>query len=162
MISFFKRLFGIGEKKPSGNVVYNADGGVTIYPEGIAPPASDDLAALASNPAKQEEFITALARQGVWIITKPNRTSDSEVSFLDYDDNGVPVFPVFSSMDCAGRFIQAMPHDGITTYGCISVAASFLVDNDFSKTKLLLNPKTNRERQITDDDLAALRTISVA
>ncbi|MCY2955287.1 MAG: SseB family protein [Planctomycetota bacterium] len=161
MLSFIKRLFGIGNRGNLGNVVHHPDGGFTVYPDGVTPPRADDLAALASDPKRQREFLSALAVQGIWIITEPRHgQADGEVQFLDYTENGVNVFPVFSSMDEASRFIQRLPHKTVAAYECVNVNISFLFENNFSKTRLLLNPKTESETVITANDLAAVQEIA--
>ena len=56
--SFLKRMFGISKAPPAEDgIVFDEDGGVTIYPEGMEADESDPLAELAADPGNREQFL---------------------------------------------------------------------------------------------------------
>jgi hypothetical protein len=124
-------------------------------------PKADRLAPLAIDATRREEFINVLAADGVFVLTTVPEKDSNEVKFLDYVDQGAAVFPVFSSEEQASRYIQRLPHSDITTYQCLGLNASFLLENEWGKTKLLLNPQSHAETVITAEDLQRLRSLCV-
>jgi hypothetical protein len=160
MLSFLKRLLGLQPREAAEGVVVNADGSVTFHPPGMAP-KPDRLAPLATDSARREEFIKVLAADGVFILTSVPQKRSNEVKFLDYVEQGVPVFPLFSSEEQASRYIQALPDSDITPYECLGLKGTWLLENQWGTTRLLLNPRSDAETVITAEDLQRLRSVCV-
>ena len=120
--------------------------------------SKDPLSALAIHPDKREEFIRLIAEDGVVLVTSVPDTEGS-VTFLDYEDEGQDIFPVFSTEDRAVEFIQTIPHEKVTAYQRLNVGADFLLDNDWSASRLVLNPQSDAETEITATDIEQLRKV---
>ena len=121
---------------------------------------SDLLASLASNRDSTREFIKALDKQGVFIIGKNLRKQEGKSQF-DFVD-GPGEFWVFSSQQRASEFLRTIRIKEITSYAVLGLTADFLLTNDFSRIRLVLNPRSQFERVITGDDIAALRQVHTA
>lgn len=128
------------------------------------PPGWDVVEATARDPARRPEFIRLLAERGVYVVTRQDRSPSDQsrqvVEHLDYVQNGVSVFPVFSSEERATQYVQRLPHDGdVVTYRCLSVAPGWLLGQELSRFKLVLNPGSDTETHLTPQDLGALHEV---
>lgn len=151
MSSFWKRLFGgSGDRKEAEAQEF------FISTKATEP---DELASLAKEKERRREFLEKLAAKGVWVVMEvPAEGFDPKnTQFLDYFDGDIHVVPMFSSMEHAGAFLRQIPHARITPYHCLGISASFLVHNDFSRSRLLLNPKSDAETEITSQELEVLK-----
>jgi hypothetical protein len=135
-------------------------------------PKPDRLATLSRDPSRCEEFVRVLAEQGVWVVARPlggsGGADEFNVEYVRYDEAGVSYFPLFSSGDEAARFIESPAYGttqgmkqgtGYAAYQAYQVEASWLSDSDLSGMRLMLNPGTASQTELTASDLEALRAV---
>lgn len=124
------------------------------------PDSSDPLADVAVRPDAGAEFIRLLHKHGVHVLGKNARKIDGKpvFDFLSSPEE----FYIFSSRQRAREFIRTIPIKEPTPYSLLGVNSTFLLTNDFSKTRLVLNPRSHFERVITGDDIDALRRVHAA
>lgn len=131
------------------------DGSVIFTPDGETLDESDPLGEVALRPEAAAEFIRLLSERGVHIIGKNLREEGGGTQFDFVDAPGE--FWVFSSMQRATEIVQAIPVAQVTPYSVLGVTADFLLTNDFSGSRLVLNPRSRFEREITKADIVELR-----
>ena len=136
------------------------------YSEETALPTHDAIAPLAKDSARRPEFIQAVADFGVWLLMKDLGEEDEdhregESSFFDYySDDGMLIFPVFSSHFAAETYWQHVFKDNGSMRAYVTnQEASWLVKNSFPRARLVLNPKSASETELTLQDLENLREI---
>ncbi len=127
------------------------------------PPVEDLAGPLASNPARRSEFLSALVAQG---ISVPSTVPDEEGNFqwLDYEENGEHIFPLFSSADIASEFItsklQDRPPSDYASFSVLTSGPEFLWANDMSGYRLVINPNHEWTTTLSEQDLAQLKELS--
>jgi len=149
MFEALKRLF----RKPPGHRM--PDGSIVFTPDGKPPDTSDPVAEAVARAATAAEFARLLREHGVHVIGK-NFHKEGDESVFDFVD-APGEFYVFSSQDRAAEFVQTVPVAGVTSYSVLGLNADFLLTNDFSDRRLVLNPKGRFEREVTREDLEELR-----
>lgn len=152
MLSFLRRLFQ-GAAAPRTCAGHGSCSGCS------AQGPADDLACLATDATRRPEFVQTLARHGVYLLVRavqddPEGATDE---FVEYLEDDIPVFPLFSSLERAVRFVQGRHRGEAASYQCLVLGASFLLNQDFLGKKLLLNPASDAETEITAEDLIALQ-----
>ena len=149
MFGALKKLFS----KPPGHEM--PDGSLVFTPDGNPPNTADPLAQAVSRSAPTAEFIRILSEQGLHVIGKNLREESGDTQFDFVDAPGE--FWVFSSSQRASEFVQTIPITCVTPYSVLGLSADFLLTNDFTRVRLILNPKSKFEREITRGDIDELR-----
>jgi len=154
MFEAFKNIFSkSGGEMPSTEIVVRSKGEP-------APDSSDPLADVAVRPNATREFVFLLREHGVHVVGKNARKKENKPH---YDFVGAPgEFYVFSSQQRAREFIRTIPIKESTPYSLLGLSSDFLLTNDFSRTRLVLNPRSRYERVITNEDIEELRRIHTA
>jgi hypothetical protein len=106
------------------------------------------------------DFIRLLHEHGVHVVGKNVRKVEGKPFFDFLSAPGE--FYVFSSQQKAREFIRTIPIKEPTPYSLLGVSAKFLLENDFTKSRLVLNPRSRFERVITKEDIDALRQVHAA
>jgi hypothetical protein len=139
--------------------------------------ADDPLAELALDTGRNEEFLQTLVHSHVWIMEQgkaidTERPTQSEaldhikhgMEALDavqcadqihvyvHTVEGVEIIPMFSSPHFFQGFVQTLPIDRITSFGALSIPFTFLLNEQFAKKHIFLNPNTTAQRHITVED----------
>ena len=139
--------------------------------------ATDALAELAIDSARNDEFLRALVESHVWIMGQGHAmetdtpTQDqalehvrrgmerfSAVESVDgiqiyiHTVEGRSILPFFSSADFMQGFLQTLRLDHITCYEGLSVPFAYLLNHEFAKNHFFLNPNTTAQRHVTVED----------
>jgi hypothetical protein len=154
MFSAFKKMF-----RKSGGELPGAE--IVIRPKGEpVPDDADPLADVAIRPEATPEFIQLLDKHGIHVVGKNARKVEGK-PFFDFLSSGEE-FYVFSSQRQAIEFIRTIPIKEATPYSLVGLNSDFLLKNDFSSIRLVLNPRSRFERVITREDLEALHQVQAA
>jgi hypothetical protein len=138
---------------------------------------TDALAELALDPARSDEFLRTLVQSQIWIMGRgsvmdtdaptPEKAleharrgmeqlaaveSADQIQIYIHTVEGQPILPFFSSADFMQGFVQTLRLDRITCYEGLSVPFTYLLNREFAKNHLFLNPNTTAQRHITVDD----------
>jgi hypothetical protein len=117
----------------------------------------DEVAPLGVSPDDRLEFLERLAERGAVALlwTPPDAKENSRVVQHD-DKEGNSTLPVFTSERKALGYVRALGPEAMAKAQCFepwAVDAAFLVQGDF---KVLVNPVTEFETELTADDRRAL------
>jgi hypothetical protein len=120
---------------------------------------TDDLASAASDHRYRAHFLQLLLERGLWGIVRLDRESnqDNEVHFLEYEDGPSRILPMFSSPEHATAFIHTTEFSELLPLQCIHVPAQFLVINDLSGLRVIMNPRSGTSTEIGYGDLLSIR-----
>lgn len=129
----------------------------------------DHLADLVKDSATSEEFVRAIRRYGVWIMLEESPHDAKNVLFLEPSDDKGSYFALFSSDEQGGSFIASGAlnkyawrtkrdlENDLLMLPMLHMKTSFFVNNDFSKTRFVLNPGSSVEREFTNEELQQLK-----
>jgi hypothetical protein len=139
---------------------------------------ADELALLASDSARREQFLRTLANCHVWVMgdgsaLEDEATDDSTLQHIrravETDINrpdqmqlytctvdGRTILPFFSSQEYFQPFIKAGHFERITTFQGMFIEFAYLLHPQFSSFLLVLNPGTLHERRLTEDDRTSM------
>ena len=153
MLSFFKQFFAVDLddvvpfSMTDGDRLDSAPGSY-----------ADAVAGAASDRTHRPHFLQLVIEHGIWAIVRLDESvSERDVHFLQYEDGPANVLPVFSSMEHASAFIHSTEFSELLPLQCIHMPADFLVMNDLSDLRVIMNPRASTTTEIGSTDLATLR-----
>ena len=152
MLSFFKRFFSV----PDDVVPFSMTDGDRLdnAPDSYA----DAVAGAASDRSHRPHFLQLVIERGIWAIVRLDESSNErDIHFLQYEDGPARILPVFSSMEHASAFIHSTEFSELLPLQCVHVPADFLVMNDLSDLRVVMNPRASTTTEIGYTDLATLR-----
>lgn len=120
---------------------------------------ADELAGAAADRSHRGHFLQVLLERGLWGVVRLDRESnvDNELHFLEYEEGATRVLPVFSSPEQATAFIHTTEFSELLPLQCLHVPAQFLVMNDLSDLRVIMNPRSGTSTEIGYPDLLSLR-----
>jgi hypothetical protein len=110
-------------------------------------------------PAGREEFLRYLADHGVILVA--SRLDDDGMTLVTHTRaDGDEVNPYFSTVGSVRRWIQLQRLTEVTPYPSLRMEASWLVGTGTrGYPSVLFDPGSPWEREVTEDDIAALRAL---
>jgi hypothetical protein len=149
---------------------------------GREPEPPDVLAELSQQPEFNAQFLNQIILRGVWIITthraeigaahlqdaqeKLQGVADQlaaaradEAEIETFEEDGVCVFPIFSSAARVNEFLRTTPARTTTAYASMLIQAETLLACDLAAAKVVMNPKTSWRRLMSAEDFVALKTM---
>jgi hypothetical protein len=119
----------------------------------------------ASATSTTDPALRRLIDNGYWILTKL-KDEPNKIGFFDYFENGDHIWPIFSSQESATRFFaREIARDQIRAGEIVScpvlqLKIGSLLANDHSRSRILLDPKLESEREVTQKDLQTIRALA--
>ena len=153
MLSFFKPFFSV---EPDDVVPFSMTEGDRL--ENAPGSYADAVAGAANDRTHRPHFLQLVIEQGIWAIVRLDESvSERDVHFLQYEDGPARILPIFSSMEHASAFIHSTEFSELLPLQCIHMPAQFLVMNDLSELRVVMNPKASTTTEISYTDLVTLR-----
>lgn len=112
---------------------------------------------LTQPPAPRQQLLQHLAHHGAIALVRPD---NGATQYVTYQDNDAWVFPLFSSQQEAAAYLRTSPQT--PPCQCLPVSADWLTTNSFDGYRLVLNPKTAAQLDLTPEDLEILRSMQGA
>jgi hypothetical protein len=112
------------------------------------------MQAVAAEARGSAHFLEALQQSQLYVLALKNGGNESDYAKLVHSEEGVVVWPLFSSWASANTFIHACGVDDAEQF-LIVPAGAFIMAGDVSKARLFLNPKTQYQRQLWPEEAQA-------
>lgn len=153
MLSFFKRFFAV---EPDDVVAFSMTAGDRL--DNAPGSYTDAVAGAANDRQHRPHFLQLVIEHGIWAIVRLDESqNERDVHFLQYEDGPSRILPIFSSSEHASAFIHSTEFSELLPLQCIHVPADFLIMNDLSDLRVIMNPKASTTTEIGYQDLATLR-----
>ena len=118
----------------------------------------------ASATTTPDPTLRRLIDDGYWILAKL-KDEPNKIGFYDYFENGDHIWPIFSCQDSATKFFaREVAQDQIrageiASCPVLQLKIGSLLANDHSRSRILLDPKLESEREVTQQDLQTIRAL---
>lgn len=138
---------------------------------------ADEVARLAADPQRNDEFLRALLQSNIFILSRAGElaTNDptedqvlaqleesacalqgiaslEQVQVLTYDLQGHTILPFFSSQSFMEAFVQSRPTEAGSLFHTFELQFTYLLHEQFASCHLVLNPYTSAQRYVTAAD----------
>lgn len=141
-------------------VIELPDGGVQFGGSAV----EEDIAGeLADDSSRRADFLAALADQGIVVMTTiPDGSGSFE--WLDYEDEGKDVFPLFTSAARAETFARGRLGSGSeeanhAALSMLTLEPEFLWSNDLTGYEVRVNPGSDASTVLLARDVERLRAL---